>query len=98
MTLVFYPLSLGFSPIDPYGWGFEPFYLAITLLIVAVALWVGEQRILAWLLLALVACHQMDLLESDNLWDYLLDPFLAFYSLGWVMQRMKEYFRARLIN
>ncbi len=24
-------------------------------------------------------------LESENLWDYLVDPFIVFYAWGWVI-------------
>ena len=95
LTLVFYPLALGVSPIDPYGWGYQPFYLAIVLLVVALLFWGSKQRLLAWLMVAVVACHQLRLLESENLWDYLLDPFLVFYSWGWGVRRLKEYFKIR---
>lgn len=98
LGLVFYPLALGFSPVDPYGWGFGSLFLTIVFLFITIALWVFNQRILAWLGLCVVASHQIGLLESDNLWDYLFDPFLVSFSFWWGVQRMKEYFRIRLNN
>ena len=93
LAAVFYPLVLGLSPIDPYNWGFQPLYLSIILLGIASIYWILKERVLAWLLLVVVICHQIGLLESDNLWDYLFDPFLVFYSWGWAVRRLVGFSR-----
>lgn len=94
-ALVFYPLALGASPVDPYNWGFQPLVLTVSCLLLAAILWLRKQRVLAWMIPAAVACHQLGLLESDNLWDYLFDPYLVFYSWGWGVRRLLEYFKMR---
>ncbi|MBU3555045.1 hypothetical protein [Polynucleobacter sp. UB-Piko-W3] len=81
IAIVFYPLALGIGMIDPYAWGYESvlFFIAVLLFAVVCGLanwskgvWIIAIGILAW------AAHWH---ESANLWDYLLDPFLAIWSL-----------------
>jgi hypothetical protein len=81
IAIIFYPLALGFGMIDPYVWGYGSilFFIAVLLFAVVCSLanwskgvWIIAIAILAW------AAHWH---ESANLWDYLLDPFLAVWGL-----------------
>ena len=81
IAIVFYPLALGIGMIDPYAWGYGStlFFIAVLLFAVVCGLanwnkgvWIIAIAILAW------AAHWH---ESANLWDYLLDPFLAIWAL-----------------
>ena len=81
IAIVFYPLALGFGMLDPYAWGYQsiPFFIAVLLFALVCGLanwskgvWIIAIAILAW------AAHWH---ESANLWDYLLDPFLAIWAL-----------------
>ena len=80
-AIAFYPLALGFGMLDPYAWGYGsiPFFIAVLFFAVVCGLanwskgvWIIAIAILAW------AAHWH---ESANLWDYLLDPFLAIWAL-----------------
>jgi hypothetical protein len=81
IAIAFYPLALGFGMLDPYAWGYGSigFLLAVTLFAIicglagwAKGIWMLSFAIIAW------AAHWH---ESANLWDYLLDPFLAIWAL-----------------
>ncbi|QWE20013.1 hypothetical protein [Polynucleobacter sp. AP-Kolm-20A-A1] len=81
IALIFYPLALGLGMFDPYGWGYGSIAFFIAVILVAVVcgfagwskgVWIISVAILAW------AAHWH---ESANLWDYLLDPFLAVWAL-----------------
>ena len=81
IAIVFYPLALGFGMIDPYAWGYGSTLFLIAVLLFALVcglanwskgVWIIAIAILAW------AAHWH---ESANLWDYLLDPFLAIWGL-----------------
>jgi hypothetical protein len=81
IAVVFYPTALGLSMIDPYAWGYGStlFFIAVLLFALVCGLanwskgvWIIAIAILAW------AAHWH---ESANLWDYLLDPFLAIWAL-----------------
>lgn len=79
--VVFYPPALGLGPVDPYAWGYSGTGLvagASLLALLAGAL--GRWVLAAGLSLAL-AGWRLGLLESPNLWDYLVDPMLALGSL-----------------
>jgi len=81
IAIVFYPLALGFGMMDPYAWGYGSIGLLIAVVLFAIicglagwtkGVWILSFAIIAW------AAHWH---ESANLWDYLLDPFLAIWAL-----------------
>jgi len=81
IAIVFYPLALGFGMFDPYVWGYGSIGFLIAIILFAVicgltgwikGVWIFSFAIIAW------AAHWH---ESANLWDYLLDPFLAIWAL-----------------
>ena len=98
IAIVFNPLALGFGMIDPYVWGYGSilFFIAVLLFAAVCGLtnwtkgvWIIAVAILAW------AAHWH---ESANLWDYLLDPFLAIWGLmavfGLLYRRRKDKARS----
>ncbi len=76
-----YPMALGLGGLDPYalGWGFS--WLFVALLAATIVLLFLRNR-LGLVLMACVLCYDLHLLESQNLWDYLVDPFLVIISGG----------------
>lgn len=81
IAIVFYPLALGFGMLDPYVWGYGSIALLVSVIVFAIlcglagwtkGVWIISIAIIAW------AAHWH---ESANLWDYLLDPFLAIWAL-----------------
>ncbi|MDQ6988976.1 MAG: hypothetical protein Q9M19_03765 [Mariprofundaceae bacterium] len=92
LGITFYPLALGLGNIDPYAWGYADLYMVITLLLLATyALW-RHYYFTGLMLLGVLLAWDMQLLQSVNLWDYLLDPFIVFFYLGRVI---KGCFHAR---
>ncbi len=87
LGLCFYPLALGLSNFDPYSLGYTGYILPMTVLCLAAwAYWAGKCGVASMLLLALLA-WDLQWLESVNLWDYLLDPFIFFFYLGRLVKR-----------
>jgi hypothetical protein len=80
-ALFLYPLGLGWGDWDIYrtGWGAPGMWVG--LLILSLFCWAqGFRLVPIFVALALLAwCF--GLLESRNLWDYLIDPWLAFAAL-----------------
>jgi hypothetical protein len=81
IAIMFYPLALGFGMVDPYAWGYGSLSLLIAVILLAIicgltgwtkGVWIFSLTIIAWA----AQWH-----ESTNLWDYLLDPFLAIWAL-----------------
>jgi len=79
-SLVLYPAALGLGPIDPYcwGWGNNFFLLAIAALVL---FFLVTQNRFALLMLLALAAFDMELQDSTNLWDYLIDPVYAGLAL-----------------
>ena len=81
MAILFYPLALGFGMFDPYAWGYGSIGLLISVILFAtfcgLAAWTKGVWIFSIAMIAWVAHWH----ESANLWDYLLDPFLAIWAL-----------------
>ena len=78
--LVFYPLALGLSPFDPYSTGYSASILIVlTVVLLVYGMRKGNLVLSASMLLALWA-YLLGLMESDNLFDYLVDPLLFLYA------------------
>jgi hypothetical protein len=75
-----YPQTLGLTRLDPYELGYRP--RVLVLLVAGLVVWWWWGRLGAALVLAGdVAAFNLSLLESDNLWDYLLDPALFVWAV-----------------
>ena len=82
-----YPLALGISPFDPYALGYHGRVrgLLVALALVAVFAWWRGRLLLLLALLLGVGAFRLEALESTNLWDYLLDPWLAAGFVGFTI-------------
>lgn len=98
IAICFYPFALGVGMTDPYAWGYGsiPFLIAVLIFALVCAIvnwnkgvWIFAVAIIAW------AAHWH---ESTNLWDYLLDPFMAIWaittSLGSLYRKRKDKARS----
>jgi hypothetical protein len=86
--LFLYPAALGLTHFDPYALGFGSPYLVMTLAALTLLAWYLRLYWLAAGLLAAVSAKLASALESQNLWDYLLDPLLALYAAFWLSSAM----------
>ena len=81
LAIFLYPTALGFSPVDIYSFGYYPAVLTPLLLaLFCLSVYRGWYYLASLLALAWIS-FQLNILDSDNLWDYLLDPFLAIWCL-----------------
>lgn len=83
LALLLYPFALGLGSLDPYRSGYGG--VALLLMLALLALWLMRRGLyLLPLVFALAATGwSFNVLESTNLWDYLIDAPLAIYAL-WV--------------
>jgi hypothetical protein len=87
-ALALYPMALGIGAYDPYrlGYGNAPF--VTTVLLIALAAWYWK---IYWVALC-IACSTLAWVvgwyESNNFWDYLLDPFVASYALAVITKKV----------
>lgn len=81
-AVLLYPMALGWTAYDPYRLGYgDPLFAGI-LLLVALAAWYRDQRTIALCIALSMLAWTAGWYESGNLWDYLLDPFVAVYAVS----------------
>jgi hypothetical protein len=80
-ALFLYPLALGWGDWDIYrtGWGAPGMWVG--LLILSLFCWAQGLRLVPILVALALLAWRFGILESNNLWDYLMDPWLAFAAL-----------------
>ncbi|HLY95584.1 MAG: hypothetical protein ACM3W8_01470 [Sideroxydans sp.] len=81
-ALLFYPFALGVSMFDPYRLGYGNLWFMAVLLGLAVWCSLRYSMVLASCIALAVAAWTCGWYESPNLWDYLLDPWLAIYAIA----------------
>jgi len=77
--LALYPMALGLGRFDPYEFGWSFSWLFVLLMVITVILLFMKNRF-GVVLAASILGYDLQLLESANLWDYLVDPFFVFIS------------------
>jgi hypothetical protein len=80
-----YPMALGLTSFDPYALGYPDRIRGFLVGLAPVALfaWFRGRILLLLAIVLALAAFRFALLESRNLWDYLLDPWLAVGMLYW---------------
>ena len=90
-ALLLYPLALGFSLFDSYRLGYGESWFVVALLLIAFLAWDRKSYLITTCIAMATLAWAVGWYESDNLWDYLLDPWLAIYalfSIGLVVARI----------
>jgi len=87
LGLALYPMALGLGGFDPYGLGWGLSWLFAFLAMATIVLLLMKNRF-AVVLIACILAYDLHLLESANLWDYLVDPFFVFLSFGALSNRL----------
>ncbi len=85
MAVALYPASLGFTQFDPYAMGFASHeyydYLLMAVAGVGIFCWyLDYHQVAIWLTLSSLA-HGFQVYESNNIWNYLIDPLAVIVCL-----------------
>jgi hypothetical protein len=96
LAVLLYPAALGLSYADPYQLGFEPRPMLLVLGLLCAVLIVQRSRLGALALMLATLAFALRLGASENYWDYLIDPYLALYSLGALLSAAVRWLLARL--
>lgn len=78
---LFYPFALGLSYFDPYGLGYGSYGLLLGVLLLALLAWQRGWYFSSAIISVALLGLSFGLLESRNLWDYLLDPAIYIFAL-----------------
>ena len=81
IALAFYPFALGLGMMDPYAWGYGSIAFLIAVLVFAVICGLANWSKGVWIIGLAIIAWTVHWHESANLWDYLLDPFLAIWAI-----------------
>jgi hypothetical protein len=84
-ALVFYPMALGAGAFDPYRLGYGNPQFVAALFLLALLAWYLKSALIASCIALATLAWTAGWYESGNLWDYLLDPFVAVYALATLM-------------
>ena len=87
LALALYPLALGVGMFDPYRLGYGSPWLLGALWAIALAAWFRRLNLVAVCLALATLAWTVRWYESNTLWDYLLDPLVSFYALGYLVLR-----------
>ena len=87
-ALILYPTALGLGNWDGYqlGWG-SWWFLSVLLGLCLASIGLGLRVLPAMVALAMLA-WTLGVLESGNLWDYLMDPWLSAFAAGHVVKQV----------
>ncbi len=89
-ALVLYPNALGLGLFDLYAAGYGGALLPASVGALAVAAWLGKRRGAAMVAVTALWAWLLGFGESDNLWDYLLDAWLAIAAIGYGAIRLGQ--------
>jgi hypothetical protein len=95
---VLYPTALGWGNWDAYrsGWG-SPLFFAVCVITALVAL-SAKLQLVPFVMAAGVLAWAAGLLESGNLWDYLLDPWVTLWACWHLLAAAAGAMRRRLAH
>jgi type IV secretory pathway TrbD component len=95
LAVLLYPAALGMSYADPYLLGFEPRSMLLVLGLLCAVLIIQRSWLGALALVLATLAFALRLGASENYWDYLIDPYLALYSLGALLSAAVRWLLAR---
>lgn len=85
--LLLYPAALGLLPLDSYRTGFEGILLPVAVMLLTLWAWWRQHIFLASTLVMSVLLAGAQVMESANLWDYLIDPVIfILFSTQWIKE------------
>ena len=94
-AIFLYPLALGWGNWDAYRPGWGSLWMLLTLLVLTLGCLAKGLRLLPVLTALALLAWTAGLLESDNLWDYLVDPWLAAGSIFYCVKAIAGKLRVR---
>ena len=95
IAIGFYPFALGLGMIDPYAWGYGSIAFLVVVLAFALVCGLANWSKGVWIIAIAIIAWSAHWHESANLWDYILDPFLAIWALAAFFGALNKRRRAK---
>lgn len=89
--LCLYPMTLGLTYMDPYTLGYASWWLWAILFTVTLLAWCFRVYLVVACVILSVLGYTLSISDSRNLWDYLIDPLIVFYSIFWLLGVFIKY-------
>lgn len=83
--LFLYPFSLGFTYFDPYALGYSSKTFLAFFFAAALTAWYFNFHFLVIVIVLDISAYLAGVYESNNIWDYLIDPILTLFALFWII-------------
>lgn len=87
-----YPMALGLGAFDPYRLGYGNGLFIALLFLIALTTWLRKYYLVTLCIALAALAWAIGWYESDNLWDYLLDPFVSIYALAALLIHARKIF------
>lgn len=87
LGLILYPASLGLTVWDPYRDGYAPTWLLALTFVLAVIYWFARNTLGAVMLALATVAFVLEIKQSTNYWDYLVDPIIVVYCWSVLLAR-----------
>ena len=75
-----YPFALGLTNFDPYSLGYGSTAFAVVLSLLCLVAWYLDLYLVLLCVTLAIIAFLLGLFESNNLWDYLIDPWISLYA------------------
>ncbi|KFE55110.1 hypothetical protein [Pseudomonas syringae] len=79
LALALYPATLGLSDLDPYRFGYSPRPMLIGIALLTIGLFYQRNGLGVAMLAGATLAFMLGIKQSQNYWDYLIDPPLGLY-------------------
>lgn len=99
-AIILYPMTAGLTMYDPYRWGYlntaDSTYLLLYIMI-TIFLCIGYRwNLLFCILISTILIFYMKVMPSFNLWDIIMDPFIACFSIVQLCKKAYNFSCLRL--
>ncbi len=86
LAVTLYPMALGVGAYDPYALGFRPSALLTVIAALGVLATLRGYLICKTIVVVVLIGYWLRVLDSQNLWDYLIDPILGIFAIIYLLR------------
>lgn len=86
LAVTLYPMALGVGPYDPYALGFRPLALLTVIAALGVLATLRGYLVSRTIVVVVLVGYWLRVLDSQNLWDYLIDPILGIFAVIYLLK------------
>jgi hypothetical protein len=86
LAVTLYPMALGVGAYDPYALGFRPWALLTAIAALGVLATLRGYLVSKSIVVVVLIGYWLRVLDSQNLWDYLIDPILGIFAIIYLLR------------